>query len=115
MATWSANRVGHGRRIVGVGDRDIELVLDPSALLVSVARTVIVTVPTSALAGVPLKVRVAPSKMSQAGRPLAVYVKLSPASTSLNVLAANWKLNGRILGGPLIGESDWLPSADRWC
>ncbi len=38
----------------------------------SVARTVIVTGPTSAFAGVPEKVRVAASKLSQAGRPEAV-------------------------------------------
>ncbi len=38
----------------------------------SVARTVIVTGPTSAFAGVPLKVLVAASKLSQAGRPEAV-------------------------------------------
>jgi hypothetical protein len=40
--------------------------------LVSVAMTVTIVVPTSALAGVPVKVRVAPLKISQPGSPDAV-------------------------------------------
>ncbi len=42
------------------------------ALLPSLAVTVIVSVPTSALAGVPLKVRVAALKLSQLGSVLVV-------------------------------------------
>ena len=42
------------------------------APLPSVAVTVMVTVPTSALAGVPLKVRVAASKFSQPGNALVL-------------------------------------------
>ena len=64
------------------------------AALLSVAVTVTETMPTSALAGVPLKVCVAASKLNQLGRPLAEYVSASPTSTSANVLAAKEKLNG---------------------
>ena len=57
------------------------------------ARTVTETVPTSALAGVPLKVRVAASELSQPGRPLAMYVSESPTSRSAKAFSAIVKLN----------------------
>ena len=68
------------------------------ARLLSVAVTLISTGPTSPIEGVPQKVRVPGVKLNQPGNAepsafVAVRVSESPASTSLNVSAANWNEN----------------------
>src|SRR5688500_10751734 len=70
---------------------------DPPLPSDAVIRTL--TAPTSPFAGVPLKVRVAALNDSHAGSAdpsarVAAYVSVSPASTSVNVFDANWKLKG---------------------
>ena len=94
LAVWSAMgcaRVGVSFTLATVTSK-LSLTLKPAA---SVAVTLRLTGPTSAFSGVPLKVRVAASKLSHCGNAepslwLALSVSTS-ASLSAKVLAGSWK------------------------